>query len=147
MSGFGHAYNHNIFNGMKEKEIKELKDRNCAVIGKFKEESNGYPIKEVVCIKPKMYSVMIEEDKDKQKSTAKGIAKSAKEEIKHDKYLNCIFGETKDKLQEATFNRIESVDHELQTIKQTKISLCTLDDKRYYLDDNNSRAIGHYLNK
>ena len=132
---------------MNEKEIKELKDRNCAVIGKFKEESNGYPIKEVACIKPKMYSVMIEEDKDKQKATAKGIPKSSKEEIKHDKYVKCIHGTKEDRLQNSSFKRIESKDHKIKTIEQTKISLCTLDDKRYYLDDNISRAIGHYLNK
>ena len=134
---------------MNEEQIKEIKNKNCAIIGKFKDEVNGNIINEVAAVKAKMYSVMIDDNgKEKQKSTAKGIARAAKEKIKHCEYYKCIFGDKKeDLLQEAKdMYRIESKNHEIKTIKQNKISLCTLDDKRYYIDSNNSRAIGHYLN-
>ena len=44
---------------------------NKKVLGKFKDESCGVPIREFIGLCPKMYSVL--HDNEKQKKTAKGI--------------------------------------------------------------------------
>ena len=49
--------------------------RNKKTLGKIKDETNGHPIKEFVGLRPKMYSMML--DDDTEKKTAKGISKAA----------------------------------------------------------------------
>ena len=109
-------------------------------------------------IRSKMYSYIKLEDADttsNRKSNygryngvaAKGVKKSAIKYLTHDKYKRCLLSENKDdRLIQSSFYRIESKDHQLQTIHQTKNSLSHYDDKRYYLDAIHSRAHGHYMN-
>ena len=40
--------------------------------------------------------------------------------------------------------RITSVKHELYTVEQVKWALCALDNKRAWIDENNSVPYGHY---
>ena len=53
---------------------------------------------------------------------------------------------TKEEMQQTTsFNTIRSYQHELFSITQNKIGLCSFDDKRYILDDNISTDdYGHH---
>ena len=62
--------------------------------------------------------------------------------------LTCDLNETdlKNMKQEATFNLIRSTNHNLESINVVKTSLCSYENKRYYLDSINSRAFGHYKN-
>ena len=57
---------------------------NNKVIGKFKDETNGKPIKEFVGLRPKMYSFLVHDNgKEVEKHRAKGIKKVASDSIRH----------------------------------------------------------------
>ena len=101
---------------------------------------DGKNIEEVIALKPKMYSVIV----DKQINKAKGIPKVVSKKIDHDTYKLAVYTpiETIEK-----FHVIKSDKHELSTVCQRKIGLSSYDDKRYYIDLINSRAHGHYKNK
>ena len=63
---------------------------NKKVIGKFKDETDGVPIVEFCGLRSKMYSIKLENDKEKK--TGKGIKKSAlKKKVNHENYLQCLF--------------------------------------------------------
>jgi len=122
-------------------------DKNTKVIGKFKDELNGVPIREFVGLRAKMYSNLA--DNGKVKKTAKGVKKSYMEKnIKHENYKAALFDKSQMR-QSATFNMIRSRNHKIQSITVTKVGLCCFDDKRYILDDNiHTYAHGHWrINK
>ena len=116
---------------------------NKKVIGKFKDETAGLPIREWVGLRAKMYSMKL--DDDKEKKTGKGINKNVlKKEIKHQDFKDCLFNH-----QEYTHTMVNfrSQQHQLFTIKQTKKALSPFDDKRYILEDGyTTRAHGHWRN-
>ena len=107
-------------------------------MGKFKDETNGVPIKEFVGLKAKMYSYTVG---NKENHTAKGISKAASRELKHEMYKKCLFEETVFK---CDMNLIRSVDHVLQAQTVRKKALVCFDDKRYILNDGiTTRPYGH----
>ena len=117
---------------------------NKKVIGKFKDETNGYPMREFVGLRAKMYSFVLKKDGvDQEKKTAKGISKSVTQrEIRHADYVHCLFNKAP---REHSMTQIRSANHQLQTVKLTKTSLSPYDDKRYILEDGVSTlAHGHY---
>eukprot|EP01050_Picozoa_sp_SAG11_P046454 SAG11_NODE_23773_length_383_cov_0.919014_1_plen_100_part_10 len=62
---------------------------NKKVVGKFKDETDGMPIREYVGLRPKMYSLTYgaADDKEEHKATGKGIKRShLKANIKHADY-------------------------------------------------------------
>lgn len=120
-------------------------ESNKAVIGKFKDETDGNPIKDFKGLRSKMYSIRL--DNEKEKATGKGIKKQAlKNKIKHSDYERCLFGkELKDKQQHIQFNLIRSQKHQLYTYSLNKVGLSCYDDKRYLLEDGiTSLSYGHY---
>ena len=134
---------HVSFEGMTKEAIKELKERNCAIPGKFKDEMDGKTIEEVVALKPKMYSVVVE-DPSKSIKKAKGVPKQTTKKIGHSEYKKS----TEQAYQRTEeFYSIQSRKHQLMTLKLTKNSISSFDDKRYYLNLIDSRAIGHKDNK
>jgi hypothetical protein len=65
--------------------------------------------------------------------------------IKFSHYRAALFGSGEELRQHATFSSIRSVDHQVATIEQTKVSLCAIDTKRYVLEDNvHTLAHGHW---
>jgi len=113
--------------------------------GKFKDEMSSKIITEFVGLRAKMYSFKTDDEHVSKK--ANGIKKSVVErEINFDDYKRSLFGTTKKDMQQKTsFNTIRSYQHELYSITQNKIGLCSFDDKRYILDDNVSTyAYGHH---
>ena len=113
--------------------------KNKRVLGKMKDEYKGNLIKEFVGLRPKMYSIL--EANAKEKKTAKGIAKRTSAKIRHSSYLNTLYNEMSTTV---TFNQIKSVMHDVLTVKITKTGLSPYDDKRYVLDDGVSTlAFGH----
>jgi len=120
-------------------------DRNKKVIGKFKDETNGTPIKSFVGLRAKMYSIHVPGAKKEHKCTAKGVKRSAIAQLTHDDYKRAIFGTSEEELrQKATFCLIRSTNHTLATLRVTKTSLCAYDDKRWVCDDNvTTLAHGH----
>ena len=114
---------------------------NKKALNKFKDETNGKPPKEFVGLRSKMYSLLL--SNDTQKSTIKGIKRQyAKKHLKHDDYKDCLVNQTENI---AKFLTIRSKNHELKTVRETKISLSCYDDKRYiFKDDTATLAYGHY---
>ena len=117
-------------------------ESNKKVIGKFKDETSSKIITEFVGLRAKMYSFKTEEYESKK---AKGIKKLVvKKDLKFDDYKRSLFGSTKTDIQQTTkFNTIRSYKHEVNTIEQSKIGLCSFDDKRYLIDNINTYAYGH----
>ena len=63
---------------------------NKKVIGKMKDECTGVPVSEVVCLRSKMYSILLGNDKNIKR--AKGTTKVVtKKEILHQNYRDAIF--------------------------------------------------------
>ncbi|CAG2225697.1 unnamed protein product [Mytilus edulis] len=106
------------------------------VVGKFKDELGGVPLKEFVGLRPKMYSLLYNQTStegitcEKEKKVAKGISKTEiKQTLRHEMYKKCLNEET------TTTNSmtcIRSKNHELFMDTVVKKGLCSFDDKRYW---------------
>ena len=116
-------------------------DHNKKVLGKFKDETNGNPIKEFVGLRSKMYSFTYEGGKETEKHTAKGITKSASRELKHDMYKYCLLNHN---IHMCNMNVIRSEYHVLKAKQVRKKGLVPFDDKRWILSDGiKTNAYGH----
>ena len=89
---------------------------NKKVLGKMKDEMKGYPIKEFVGLRPKMYSVL-EEDGTEKKS-AKGSNKSVTRKMWHEHYFQALFGEQRST---AHMTCIRSYKHDVMTVNIKKV--------------------------
>jgi len=114
---------------------------NKKVLGKFKDETAGIPIKEFVGLRSKMYSIL--KDDSVEKKTAKGIGRSViKQELKHVTYKDIL--DTGSKMH-SKMKVIRNQKHRMYTMDITKVSLSAYDDKRHILNDGiTSYAYGHY---
>ena len=111
--------------------------------GLLKDNYGGNIIEEICCLKPKMYSVRLNNAITDCK--AKGVARSLIRDMTIDDYVHCLFYQ---QITKNTFHSIRSFKHQVYTIKQSKISLSPFCDKRYWLSDGiSSLAFGHYLLK
>jgi hypothetical protein len=119
-------------------------DANKKIIGKFKDESSGKPIIEFCGLRAKMYCFLT--DEDKTKAVAKGCKKNVIKSFKMNNYKDCLFGNTKEQLQQkCSANFIRQKNHQVHSVRITKVSLSGLDDKRYITSDNiHTFAHGHY---
>ena len=110
------------------------------VIGKFKDEAAGVPIREFVRLRSKMYSYIKADSKVGK--TAKGIKKAViRKDIKFEDYKDVLF-ENQQMLDKM--KTIRSHKHELASYEINKVSLSCFDDKRYILADGiASYAYGH----
>ena len=154
-NGFYHIQTEDIYKDIeKHKNLYDLSEydknhflydpTNKKVIGKFKDEYNGVPISEFVGLRSKMYCVKTE---NKESKKLKGIKKNVvKKEISFNDYKRCLFSDDKNDIcQYSSFNSLRSFQHEIKSVSNYKISLCSSDDKRYLLDDKiNTLAYGHY---
>ena len=120
-------------------------DENKKVIGKFKDEAAGNPIKDFTGPKSKMYSYNVELPKGKIKNNkkAKGIKKNViKRDIDHKDYLSVLQNNT---ILKHKMKTIRSDYHVVSSYEINKTSLSCFDDKRYILDDGiTSYAYGHW---
>jgi len=118
---------------------KCFNNSNKKVLGKFKDEENGKIIKEVICLKPKMYAIKTEDGTHKK---AKGIPKKKVEkELPFNKYKSTLNNITRDKI---NYTSIRSEKHVISIIKQEKTGLSNYDDKRYWKNNLESLPYGHY---
>ena len=101
-------------------------DLNKKVLGKMKDELNGFKIVEFVGLKFKMYSLIAENDKEVNK------AKGVNLKLKHKEYLDVLFNK---KIVRHKMKRIQSNLHQVGTYGKNKISFSCFDDKRHLLDD------------
>ncbi|KAI8744649.1 hypothetical protein BgiMline_008451 [Biomphalaria glabrata] len=119
---------------------KLYNERNKSALGKMKNETRDVPIQTFIGLKPKMYSLVYGE---REKNTAVGVQRDYTERnIKSSDYTKCL--ENKEQ-QQGTIHKIESLNHQLRTVKETKVTLTCYDDKRYISDEGiQSLAYGHY---
>ena len=133
--------------GTEEKPAKfdfgKIMDKN--IIGLFKDECGGARISEVVALRAKTYSVLIDDQPGMLK--AKGVPSKAsfKEtggNLCHKHYLDAV---EQRKVPDVCYNTFQSTNHLVTMKTVTKKSLSAYDDKRWVLDDGlQTLAHGHY---
>ena len=113
---------------------------NKKVIGKFKDETAGVPIREFIGLKSKMYSISLDNEKDSKK--AKGVKRNVvRKSISHGDYYEVLH---QSKVMHHKMKTIRSDCHQISSYEINKISLSPFDDKRYILSDGiSSYAYGH----
>ena len=114
---------------------------NKKVLGMMKDEAGGKTIKELVGLRAKLYSFVMDDGGEIKK--CKGIKKQVVESsISHEDYKTCLLT-GKEQLRKQ--NILRSYNHEVYTEEVNKIALSALDDKRYILKDGiHTLAWGHY---
>ena len=111
--------------------------QNKAVLGKFKDETAGVPIEEIIGLRSKCYSIKV---KDGSKATDAGVKKAVAKHITHERYRQTLINQEDYFITQKT---IRSENHDIFTIAQRKVGLTSYDDKRYLLEDE-TLAHGHY---
>ena len=134
-----HSWLYDTSNYSKDHPLYD--DRNKKVLGKMKDECGGGVINEVVAVRPKMYSVDLEGEKNIRK--AKGVKKNVIEkEITHEHYKEALF-ERKQFMHKMKILRSEG--HEMSGMCMNKISISPFDTKRWIAFDGiETRAYGHF---
>ena len=147
----GYAPTHPVFRGMNVEDVAELRERNKKVLGKMKDELDGYRMREFVGVRAKCYSFLVDErDREGyfsgQRCTMKnkGINSAAlKSQITHEDYRRCVM-ESQRKFVEI--NSLRSYAHQIYSIRQVKLALINFDDKRWLREDGFATLPhGHYL--
>lgn len=143
-----HDYNEDLKNVFKDimdfsnfDKNHELYDtKHSKQIGYLKSEYGDKHMNEFIGIKSKLYSILYDESSEKR--TAKGLQKAVLNTIiNHNNYKNVIFNNNSFP---NTMNRIQSKNHNLNTVTLTKLIFTPFDDKRYILDDGvNTLPFGH----
>ena len=146
---------HSIFAGLSPGDVDKLRGENKKVVGKFKDELSGIPLGEFCGCAPKCYSLqftgrvkdnrIIDTDQH-EKPTAKGTKSRVKDKfLVHELYREVVL---RGEMISVKQNTIRSINQQLGTYHQTRLSLTPFDNKRYILEDGiRTRALGHYRNK
>lgn len=111
-----------------------------AKLGCVKDESEGYSYKEWVLLRPKAYSMLCINDSGSKKR-AKGVRRATVREMRHSEYVDAYQNQV---VLYKNQRRIASNKHHVSTIEYNKISLSFYEDKRYWLDINESLPFGHF---
>jgi len=131
------------------KDSPFFRPENKKVIGKFSDEKPDHIIKELIALKPKMYSILAEElptSRQKEKKdhfvTAKGITLSAQKSLTHEDYRTVL--DSKES-KNVNIRSIRSFKHKLFTISVNKKGLSAYDDKKFILSDGiETLSYGHW---
>ena len=128
--------------------------KNKKVLGKFKDEAGGKIIREFVGLRPKSYSIQIEEPKvqepkvqepkvqAKEIKRAKGTKKSITNHLSHQDFKDVLFGRDFPPLENVS---LRSRLHEIHTETVRKVALSAKDDKRVVMKDGiQTLAFGHW---
>ena len=114
--------------------------KNKKVLGMFKDEADGKIIRGFVGLRPKCYSVQMEDESEIKK--AKGTKKQTVKGISHEDYVRVLRGEKFPLRKNVSFR---SHLHEIFTEQMWKVALDGEDDKRIVGKDGISTlAIGHW---
>ena len=112
---------------------------NKAKLGCFKDETAGQTLEEMILLRPKMYSMKYK-DTNTSIKRAKGISKHIVKSMEHDIYREA-FEEKKTTSVQMTILR--SKQHTIQTTTFNKRALSAWEDKRLWLNENESLPHGH----
>jgi hypothetical protein len=118
---------------------------NKKTIGKFKDETNGVPISEFICLKAKMYSILLKkQSKFVSHCKAKGLSHAVVSNTFHfDMYRSALKVDHIPTMVKQ--NAIRAQQHNLFSIEINKLGLHCFDDKRFICDNSVSTfAHGHY---
>ena len=120
-----------------DKKHELYSEKNKKVIGKFKIETpKNIIIDEFVCLRSKAYSFKCKNN-DENKNKIKGISKSQSKHIKFEEYYICLFG--REYQRECSNYIIRSINHEMVLQEVKKSTLSIFDDKRYYINNIESK--------
>ena len=143
---------HPCFDGLHGEIVQNLKRQNKKVIGKMKDELDGFTMVEFIGLRAKCYSFLIDATqqaafnrKGKRTKKNKGIKECVvQNDIQHSHYMGCLFNNERLLVR---MNRLRSTNHQIQAVAQIKTALINYDDKRFILPDGiSTRAHGYYLN-
>ena len=104
---------------------KNHDDSNKLVIEKMKDETGGVAIEKWVGLKPKMYSLLVDNNEHKK---AKGVNKNVVAITSQNEYKDILLI---DKCLRDSTNRIQSKNHRIGTYEINTISLPCFNDKVY----------------
>ena len=99
-------------------------DSSKIVAGKMKHETVGVPIKEFVALKPNMYSFLVDDSSEHEKT--KGVNKNLVVTISHNEHKFVLLNQ---KCFRHSMNRVQIKNHRIRTYEINKISLSCFDDK------------------
>ena len=144
---------------IKDTPLYQYRDpTNKKIPGKLSDEKPLEIIKEVIALKPKMYSVLTQKLKCGQVNddghqcedkcfighsvTAKGVPRTAQKRISHKDYLHILKNNSSGMIKAKT---IRSFKHKLYSINICKRGLSSYDDKKYVMADGIScLSYGHF---
>ena len=107
-------------------------NQNKKVIGKFKDELAGTVMSELVALRSKAYSYLVDGE---EKKKLKGISRNVvKKQITHQHYKDAVLNEYK-KVNYNKMYTLNSINHEMFIQERNKKSISPYDDKRYILAD------------
>ena len=106
-------------------KAKNHDDSNKLVIEKMKDETGGVAIEKWVGLKPKMYSLLVDNNEHKK---AKGVNKNVVAITSQNEYKDILLI---DKCLRDSTNRIQSKNHRIGTYEINTISLPCFNDKVY----------------
>lgn len=116
---------------------------NKKAVGLLKDETAGIPIVEFVGLRPKMYSYAMNNGIELKK--AKGVKKCVVNEFTFDDYKKILHS---NESMYSSFQAIQSKKHCVQSVLINKMSLSSLDDKRFILENGiDTVPYGHQLCK
>ena len=116
-------------------------DRNVnkAKLGCFKDETAGQTLEEMILLRPKMYSMKYK-DSNTAIKRAKGISKHIINNMSHNMYREAF---NEQKITHVQMTIIRSKQHTIQTTTFNKRALSAWEDKRLWLNENESLPHGH----
>ena len=100
--------------------------------GYFKSETGVTPIKEFVCLRAKVYSMLLEGDDEITR--AKGVSRAVHKELTHDLYRSMVMGE-RSPIYKVSMRNIRSRNHTIADERIVKVALSADDMKRIVCDD------------
>ena len=113
--------------------------KNKKILGMFKDEAEGKIIREFVGLRPKCYSIKMDEKEIKK---AKGTKKHTVKGISHEDFVRVLQGEKFPPMKNVSFR---SHLHKIFTEQMWKVALSPDDDKRIVMADGiQTLAIGHW---
>ena len=124
------------FNSIKEMfgfsnylaKSKYSNNSNKLVTGKMKDETCGVAIEELVQLKPKLHSLLIDNSDNSEHKKAKHVNRNVAEKITHNKCKDVSFN---NKCMRYSMNRNQNKDHKIGIYKINKVSLSYFNGKIY----------------
>lgn len=100
--------------------------------GFFKSETGVTPIKEFVCLRAKVYSMLLENDEEITR--AKGVNRAVHSQLTHELYRGMVLG-TRSPIFETSMRNIRSRNHTVADERIVKVALSADDMKRIICED------------